>query len=252
MCWPLCRWVLQGAARAAGGWPAECLGWPAGWLLLVLPGARARRCGGSLPLRAGVRAPHVHSPARPNLCSACRHACTQRRTLQWARSSPLAALAPCESGAAGRRRTPCPPPGRAPTPLPPTLPHPPPTHTHHARSYRADLIDADSGERTPVIIKKAKEFGEAEAWMNERMMRAAPQARMGGGGGAGGGRGGQGAVEWKGGREGEWRGGAQAGSPHSHELASAHPHLHTHHPHSTHAGCGSVPHRFQRGHRPPR
>ena len=44
------------------------------------------------------------------------------------------------------------------------------------RSYRAEMTDSESGERTTVILKKAKEFGEAEAWMNERMMRAAPQA----------------------------------------------------------------------------
>lgn len=38
--------------------------------------------------------------------------------------------------------------------------------------YRGELLD--SGEQ--VIVKKAKEFGEAEVWMNERMMRIAPNA----------------------------------------------------------------------------
>lgn len=38
--------------------------------------------------------------------------------------------------------------------------------------FRGELLD--SGEQ--VIVKKAKEFGEAEVWMNERMMRIAPEA----------------------------------------------------------------------------
>lgn len=37
--------------------------------------------------------------------------------------------------------------------------------------FRGELEDG-----TSVIVKKAKEFGEAEAWMNERMMRVAPQS----------------------------------------------------------------------------
>lgn len=40
--------------------------------------------------------------------------------------------------------------------------------------YRADLIAAD-GSRSPVVVKKATEFGEAEVWMNERLTRAAPR-----------------------------------------------------------------------------
>ena len=31
----------------------------------------------------------------------------------------------------------------------------------------------EDGSTTPVIVKKAKEFGEAEVWMNERLSRAA-------------------------------------------------------------------------------
>ncbi|KAL4422647.1 hypothetical protein ABPG75_008844 [Micractinium tetrahymenae] len=42
--------------------------------------------------------------------------------------------------------------------------------------YRATLRDPDGGAPRDVIIKKAKEFGEAEAWMNERMTRVAPKA----------------------------------------------------------------------------
>ncbi len=38
--------------------------------------------------------------------------------------------------------------------------------------YRGELLD--TGEQ--VIVKNAKEFGEAEVWMNERMMRIAPNA----------------------------------------------------------------------------
>lgn len=38
--------------------------------------------------------------------------------------------------------------------------------------FRGELLD--SGEQ--VIVKQAKEFGEAEVWMNERMMRIAPEA----------------------------------------------------------------------------
>lgn len=42
--------------------------------------------------------------------------------------------------------------------------------------YRADLDDAQgSKESEQVIVKMAKEFGEAEVWMNERLMRAAPK-----------------------------------------------------------------------------
>ncbi|KAK9809673.1 hypothetical protein WJX73_003046 [Symbiochloris irregularis] len=40
--------------------------------------------------------------------------------------------------------------------------------------YRADLVDGDK-EPEPVIVKQAQEFGEAEVWMNERLMRAAPK-----------------------------------------------------------------------------
>ncbi|KAK9909952.1 hypothetical protein WJX75_009980 [Coccomyxa subellipsoidea] len=41
--------------------------------------------------------------------------------------------------------------------------------------YRADLVDDEEpGPQRPVVVKKAKEFGEAEVWMNERLMRAAP------------------------------------------------------------------------------
>ena len=41
--------------------------------------------------------------------------------------------------------------------------------------YRAELIDPDTQRTVPVVVKKATEFGEAEVWMNERMMRAAPE-----------------------------------------------------------------------------
>ncbi|DBA80997.1 TPA: hypothetical protein ACH3X2_007204 [Trebouxia sp. C0005] len=40
--------------------------------------------------------------------------------------------------------------------------------------YRAECDDGKTPGGRPVIIKKAKEFGEAEVWMNERLMRAAP------------------------------------------------------------------------------
>lgn len=40
--------------------------------------------------------------------------------------------------------------------------------------YRGELIGNASTQR-PVILKKATEFGEAEVWMNERIMRASPQ-----------------------------------------------------------------------------
>lgn len=40
--------------------------------------------------------------------------------------------------------------------------------------YKADLVTGSSEK--PVFVKKATEFGEAEVWMNERMMRAAPGA----------------------------------------------------------------------------
>lgn len=36
--------------------------------------------------------------------------------------------------------------------------------------YKANLRE-DDGTLTPVVVKKAKEFGEAEVWMNERMAR---------------------------------------------------------------------------------
>ncbi|GFR46678.1 hypothetical protein Agub_g8295 [Astrephomene gubernaculifera] len=36
--------------------------------------------------------------------------------------------------------------------------------------YKGELKE-EGGGRTPIIIKKAKEFGEAEVWMNERMSR---------------------------------------------------------------------------------
>lgn len=43
--------------------------------------------------------------------------------------------------------------------------------------YRAKLMDGAQGDGgREVIVKKATEFGEAEAWMNERMMRWAPKA----------------------------------------------------------------------------
>ncbi|KAK9816689.1 hypothetical protein WJX72_003731 [[Myrmecia] bisecta] len=40
--------------------------------------------------------------------------------------------------------------------------------------YRGDLYSDDKGSPKEVIVKKAKEFGAAEVWMNERLMRAAP------------------------------------------------------------------------------
>eukprot|EP00884_Botryococcus_braunii_P013258 jgi/Botrbrau1/21933/Bobra.0249s0056.1 len=43
--------------------------------------------------------------------------------------------------------------------------------------YRADLVDTDANGKSTskdVIVKKATEFGEAEVWMNERLMRVAP------------------------------------------------------------------------------
>ncbi|PSC67135.1 Serine threonine-kinase chloroplastic [Micractinium conductrix] len=42
--------------------------------------------------------------------------------------------------------------------------------------YKAELVVDEEGTRREVIVKKATEFGEAEAWMNERMMRWAPKA----------------------------------------------------------------------------
>lgn len=36
--------------------------------------------------------------------------------------------------------------------------------------FLASLMEAD-GSATPVVVKKAKDFGEAEVWMNERMDR---------------------------------------------------------------------------------
>jgi serine/threonine protein kinase len=42
--------------------------------------------------------------------------------------------------------------------------------------YRAELKDPQSGAIEQVIVKKATEFGEAEVWMNERMMRASPSS----------------------------------------------------------------------------
>uniref|UniRef100_A0A1D2AEM3 Protein kinase domain-containing protein n=2 Tax=Auxenochlorella protothecoides TaxID=3075 RepID=A0A1D2AEM3_AUXPR len=43
--------------------------------------------------------------------------------------------------------------------------------------YRAEMKDPRRpGETRPVILKKATEFGEAEAWMNERMARTNPLA----------------------------------------------------------------------------
>lgn len=36
--------------------------------------------------------------------------------------------------------------------------------------YLASLIE-ENGKQTPVVVKKAKDFGEAEVWMNERMSR---------------------------------------------------------------------------------
>ncbi|KAF6258518.1 kinase-like domain-containing protein [Scenedesmus sp. NREL 46B-D3] len=41
--------------------------------------------------------------------------------------------------------------------------------------YKATLTNED-GTTTPAIVKKAKEFGEAEVWMNERMTRASPSS----------------------------------------------------------------------------
>ena len=47
-------------------------------------------------------------------------------------------------------------------------------------AFKATLAPEEpGGEPVPVIVKKAKEFGEAEAWMNERMARAAPGAAAG-------------------------------------------------------------------------
>jgi len=40
--------------------------------------------------------------------------------------------------------------------------------------YQADLVTGESEKS--VFVKRATEFGEAEVWMNERMMRAAPGA----------------------------------------------------------------------------
>lgn len=40
--------------------------------------------------------------------------------------------------------------------------------------YKGELKESD-GTRTPIIIKKAKEFGQAEVYMNERMMRLGGQ-----------------------------------------------------------------------------
>ncbi|GMH32543.1 hypothetical protein BSKO_00377 [Bryopsis sp. KO-2023] len=37
--------------------------------------------------------------------------------------------------------------------------------------YRAELVEED-GSKTDIVLKKCKEFGEAEVWMNERLMRA--------------------------------------------------------------------------------
>ena len=42
--------------------------------------------------------------------------------------------------------------------------------------YKAELTCPDTGEVETVVVKKAKEFGEAEVWMNERMMRAFPDS----------------------------------------------------------------------------
>lgn len=41
--------------------------------------------------------------------------------------------------------------------------------------YRAELTDPEDGMVQQVVLKKATEFGPAEVWMNERMMRAAPK-----------------------------------------------------------------------------
>ena len=38
--------------------------------------------------------------------------------------------------------------------------------------YRATLSDPRTGEERDVILKKANQFGEAEVWMNERLMRS--------------------------------------------------------------------------------
>jgi hypothetical protein len=40
--------------------------------------------------------------------------------------------------------------------------------------FLAKLQDLETGKEVDVIIKKATEYGEAEAWMNERLSRAAP------------------------------------------------------------------------------
>ena len=40
--------------------------------------------------------------------------------------------------------------------------------------YTGELLRGNSRETTKIILKKATEFGEAEVWMNERIMRAAP------------------------------------------------------------------------------
>lgn len=42
--------------------------------------------------------------------------------------------------------------------------------------YRAELKDPQTGAIEQVIVKKATEFGEAEVWMNERLMRASPNS----------------------------------------------------------------------------
>lgn len=42
--------------------------------------------------------------------------------------------------------------------------------------YRATLVDPTTGSEKDVILKKAKDFGEAEVWMNERLSRSKPGA----------------------------------------------------------------------------
>lgn len=47
-------------------------------------------------------------------------------------------------------------------------------------AFKATLApEAPGGAPAAVIVKKAKEFGEAEAWMNERISRCAPEAAAG-------------------------------------------------------------------------
>lgn len=42
--------------------------------------------------------------------------------------------------------------------------------------FRGDLLDVYPEAELPVVVKKAKEFGVPEVWMNERLMRIAPRS----------------------------------------------------------------------------